>query len=136
MVSDENTATGKDANDTMFGIQEVSEITGISAFTIRYYDKCGFFPNLKRGKRGVRSFSQSDIQQLTLVDSLRKSGLSIEGIGYYVRLCNKGDETRPDRLAILQTQTTALEYQIAEAENSLAFLRSAQNQLKEKSGSA
>ena len=136
MLNDENKIIDKDANGKMLGIQEVSEITGISAFTIRYYDKCGFFPNLKRGKRGVRSFSQSDIQQLTLVDSLRKSGLSIEGIGYYVRLCNKGDETRQDRLSILQIQTTALEYQIAEAENSLAFLRSAQSQLKEKSGSA
>ena len=114
----------------LMGTQEVSEVTGISAFTIRYYDKCGFFPNLHRGKRGVRSFTQDDVHQLMLVDSLRKSGLSIEGIGYYIRLMKKGDATIEDRLAIMQTQTTALEYQIAEAQNSLDFLKEAQSRLQ------
>lgn len=114
----------------LFGINEVVELTGISAFTIRYYDKCGFFPNLIRGKRGVRSFSDADIHQLKLVDALRRSGLSIEGIRYYVKLSKRGNESEQDRLSILQTQTTALEYQIAEAEESLAMLRNEVAQLK------
>ena len=74
------------ASEGLLGINEVVELTGISAFTIRYYDKCGFFPNLIRGKRGVRSFKPSDVKQLKLVDALRRSGLSIEGIRYFVRL--------------------------------------------------
>ena len=114
----------------LLGINEVVELTGISAFTIRYYDKCGFFPNLIRGKRGVRSFSDADIHQLKLVDALRRSGLSIEGIRYYVKLSKRGNEFEKDRLSILQTQTTALEYQIAEAEESLAMLRNEVAQLK------
>lgn len=114
----------------LLGINEVVELTGISAFTIRYYDKCGFFPNLIRGKRGVRSFSDADIHQLKLVDALRRSGLSIEGIRYYVKLSKRGNESEQDRLSILQTQTTALEYQIAEAEESLAMLRNEVAQLK------
>lgn len=103
-------------------IQEVVEITGISAFTIRYYDKCGFFPNLHRDKRGVRSFAESDIRQLRLVDALRKSGLSIEGIRYFVRL-SKDAARDPDRLAIMQTQINSLEYQIAESRESLELLK-------------
>lgn len=114
----------------LLGINEVVALTGISAFTIRYYDKCGFFPNLIRGKRGVRSFSDADIHQLKLVDALRRSGLSIEGIRYYVKLSKRGSESEKDRLSILQTQTTALEYQIAEAEESLAMLRNEVSQLK------
>ena len=37
---------GAQADNTLpcFGISEVADMTGISAFTIRYYDKCGFFP--------------------------------------------------------------------------------------------
>ena len=114
----------------LLGINEVVELTGISAFTIRYYDKCGFFPNLIRGKRGVRSFSDADIHQLKLVDALRRSGLSIEGIRYYVKLSKRGRESERDCLSILQTQTTALEYQIAEAEESLAMLRNEVAELK------
>ena len=110
-------------SEGLLGINEVVELTGISAFTIRYYDKCGFFPNLIRGKRGVRSFKPSDVKQLKLVDALRRSGLSIEGIRYFVRLSKRGEETEADRRAIIQTQTTALEYQIAEAEESLELFR-------------
>ena len=83
---------GAQADNTLpcFGISEVADMTGISAFTIRYYDKCGFFPELARDARGVRTFSQSDVAQLYFVDALRKSGLSIEGIQYYVKLQRRG----------------------------------------------
>ncbi|MEG2201038.1 MAG: MerR family transcriptional regulator, partial [Raoultibacter sp.] len=47
-----------------YPIREVSDITGISAYTLRYYDKCGFFPHLYRDKHKVRSFSDADIEQL------------------------------------------------------------------------
>lgn len=112
------------------GINDVVELTGISAFTIRYYDKCGFFPNLIRGKRGIRTFTEHDVHQLRLVDALRRSGLSIEGIRYFVRLSIRGDSSLDDRRQIIQTQTTALEYQIAEAEESLALLRAELESLK------
>ncbi len=83
---------GAQADNTLpcFGISEVADMTGISAFTIRYYDKCGFFPELARDARGVRTFSQSDVAQLYFVDALRKSSLSIEGIQYYVKLQRRG----------------------------------------------
>lgn len=109
----------------IYGISEVAATTGISAFTIRYYDKCGFFPNLTRDRRGVRSFSDDDITQLHLVEDLRKSGLSIEGIQYYVRLSNRGSATQSERLAILRNQETTLEYQRDELEESLKRLHAA-----------
>lgn len=95
---------GAQADNTLpcFGISEVADMTGISAFTIRYYDKCGFFPELARDARGVRTFSQSDVAQLYFVDALRKSGLSIEGIQYYVKLQRRGAATRDERLAIVR----------------------------------
>ena len=64
---------GAQADNTLpcFGISEVADMTGISAFTIRYYDKCGFFPELARDARGVRTFSQSDVaQHATLCEPL------------------------------------------------------------------
>ena len=103
--------------DPIYGIGDVVALTGISAFTIRYYDKCGFFPNLHRDKRGVRTFSEADVAQLHLVEALRKSGLSIEGIQYFVRLCKRGGTTR--------AQETVLEYQREELDESLKRLHAA-----------
>lgn len=114
---------GAAGDELLLGINEVVELTGISAFTIRYYDKCGFFPNLIRGKRGVRSFRAQDIRQLRLVDALRRSGLSIEGIGFYVRRAQRAGDADAELKQILQTQANALEYQIEEERLSLALLK-------------
>ena len=111
------------------GIAEVVDLTGISAFTIRYYDKCGFFPGLARDKRGVRSFSEDDVAQLHLIEALRKSGLSIEGIQYYVRLSRRGASTVAERLSILQARETVLEYQRDELDLSLQRLHAATMEL-------
>lgn len=116
-----------------YGINEVSEISGISAFTIRYYDKCGFFPELIRGKRGIRMFTDADIDQLCLVDALRKSGLSIEGIQYFVKLVRKGSATMAERIDILDSRQKALEYQIAELKESYIRLRDTSSILKRES---
>ena len=106
-----------------YSISEVADLTGISAFTLRYYDKCGFFPNLYRDKHKVRSFSDADISWLKLVDALRKSGLSIEGIQYFVRLSLKGPTSRTELRSILENQERVLEYQLAEIQESLRVLQ-------------
>ncbi|OUO91478.1 MerR family transcriptional regulator [Gordonibacter sp. An230] len=108
------------------GIAEVADLTGISAFTIRYYDRCGFFPGLARDRRGVRSFSHADVAQLRFVDALRKSGLSIEGIQYYVRLQRRGIASSDERLPIVRAQEAALECQVSGLEECLKRLRSAE----------
>lgn len=106
-----------------YGISEVADMTGISAFTLRYYDKCKFFPGLYRDKNKVRKFSDADIDWLRLVDALRKSGLSIEGIRYFVRLTIRGEMSLEQRHDILQAQETTLEYQLEEVKKSLAILK-------------
>ena len=117
-----------------YGTADVSDMTGISAFTIRYYDKCGFFPSLERGENGVRSFSESDVAQLFLVDALRKSGLSIEGIQYFVRLQKRGDATCQERRDIVKAQEANMELQLADMEMCLERLRAAAVELSSAQG--
>ena len=105
-----------------YSISEVVNITGISAFTLRYYDKCGFFPELYRNEHKVRKFSDKDLEFLKLIDALRKSGLSIEGIQYFVRIYLQGIKSESEQLHILETQKKILEYQLAEIQNSLDVL--------------
>lgn len=122
MASD--SASIKDvSSEPKYPIREVADMTGISAYTLRYYDKCGFFPNLFRDKNNVRAFSDADVSWLKLIDALRKSGLSIDGIKYFVRLSSKGQETIREQYQILEGQQTVLEYQLAEIEESLNVLQ-------------
>lgn len=123
-------------DEESYSIAEAADMTGISAFTIRYYDKCGFFPQLRRTKGKARIFSPSDVDQIFLVDALRKSGLSIEGISYYVRLCKKGSASAKERSVIVSSQRTSLEYQLEELKESLDRLKRVENELQEEIGSA
>ena len=111
-----------------YSITDIEDMTGISAFTIRYYDTCGLFPDLKRNSRGRREFSEKDLNQLYLIEALRKSGLSIEGIQYYVRL-SKTYGTEQERFAILRAQQVALEYQRDLINESLKHIQDAEEKI-------
>ena len=45
-------------------IKKVSEQTGVSADTIRYYERIGLLPRVRRNESGVRDFSEQDIAAL------------------------------------------------------------------------
>lgn len=96
-----------------YTITQIEELSGISAHTLRYYDKCGFFPSLSRDNRGRRIYSDEDFAQLELVHALRKSGLSIEGIKYYVTL-SKQSGTDEERAGILKEQVQRMNLLIDE----------------------
>ena len=92
----------------LLGIYDVEAQTGISAYTIRYYDKCGFFPNLLRDASKSRCFRQSDVDQLLLIDALRTSGMSIADIKEFVQMQSDSD-TNEEVAEILETQLAAIE---------------------------
>lgn len=117
-----------------YSITEVEDMTGITAHTIRYYDKCGFFPNLQRDSRGRRTFSDSDLNQLTLIEALRYSGLSIEGIGYFVRMQLRGDDGRKQLMRVLSEQRLSLDLKMREIEECQGALEAYATQIAENPG--
>lgn len=79
-------------------IKTVSEQTGISADTIRYYERIGLIPRVKRQASGVRDFSERDIAALEFVRCFRRAG----------------DGTEQARLDLLEEERVKLEARIAE----------------------
>jgi DNA-binding transcriptional MerR regulator len=61
-------------------IQEVAEQTGISAYTIRFYEKTGVLPRIKRLPNGIRQFSEADVAFLNFLMQLKQTGMSLEDI--------------------------------------------------------
>jgi DNA-binding transcriptional MerR regulator len=61
-------------------VQEVAEQTGISAHTIRYYEKSGVLPRVRRATNGIRQFSEADIASLRFIIDYKKAGLPLEDI--------------------------------------------------------
>lgn len=67
-----------------YSITQMESLSGISAFTLRYYDKCGFFPHIERDSRRKRFYDDEDLHRLKMIEALRLSGLSIEGIAQFL----------------------------------------------------
>ena len=69
----------------MYTIGQVSAMFSLPVSTLRYYDKEGFFPNLKR-KGNIRYFSDNELEALRIIECLKKSGLEIKDIKQFFYL--------------------------------------------------
>lgn len=83
-------------------IKEVCEKFGITADTLRYYEKVGAIPKVTRTSGGIRSFTDEDISWVHNAICFRNAGLSVEMIAEYVRLYQLGDSTMEERRNLLK----------------------------------
>jgi DNA-binding transcriptional MerR regulator len=105
-----------------YTIKQVSEKTGLSIYTLRYYDKEGLLPLVERTESGIRKFSENDIDWLGLICCLKNSGMSIEHIKEFMNLCLQGEATVETRREILLNQKLYILEQMHQLENSLGTI--------------
>ena len=89
-------------------IGEVSERFNLPTSTLRYYDKAGFFPNMKRSD-GQRLFGEHEIDTVHVIECLKKSGMSIEDIRQFIAWVEEGDSTLNERYQLILDRCEALE---------------------------
>lgn len=65
-------------------IADVSRKTGLSAHTIRYYEKQGLVNPPSKDASGHRAFTEKEVELLNWVACLKKSGMSLSKIKTYV----------------------------------------------------
>ncbi|AVM71816.1 MerR family transcriptional regulator [Streptococcus mutans] len=95
-------------------IKKVSEITDVSADTIRYYERIGLLPRITRTNSGVRDFTEREIGILEFVRCFRKAGMSVEALIEYISLLEEGEGTERERLRLLTEQRDELDDRIYE----------------------
>ena len=86
-----------------YTISEAAEKTGLPPSTIRYYDKEGLLPNIKR-KNGIRVFEDMDLRLMGLLTCLKNTGMPIKRIRNYVELTSQGDASLQKRYEIIKEQ--------------------------------
>ncbi len=99
-----------------FTIGQVSKETGLSVYTLRYYEKEGILPRLKRNKSGLRIYGQEEINWLKMITCLRETGMTIKEMKEYARLTFQGDDTISEREQLLKKQKTRLNLKIEQLE--------------------
>lgn len=95
-------------------IGELAERSGVSADTIRYYERIGLMPKAARTSAGYREYGESAINQVRLVQNALHFGFSLKQVAAFLGVrCAGGAPCKNVRAAgamILE----AIERQIAE----------------------
>ena len=65
----------------MLKISELAEQTGLTAHTIRFYEKHGLISASERSEAGYRYYNDADVRRAEFVRSARNIGFSLDDIG-------------------------------------------------------
>lgn len=103
-------------------IKEASQLTGVSADTLRYYERIGLIPAVPRSESGIRNYDETSIGWINFIKCMRGAGLPIEALIKYVALCKEGDKTEASRKAILIEQRDILQQRIESLQKTLVKL--------------
>ncbi len=100
-------------------ISEISERSGLSIHTLRYYEKEGLLTNISRNESGRRVYSEVDLVWLAWIQRLKSTGMSLEDIKRFSDLRSKGDSSIPDRKNMLIEHSKKLKSDIQRLQNEL-----------------
>ena len=85
-----------------YTIKETCQRTGLSAHTLRYYEKGGLLPQIERTQGGFRQYTDEDLELLGLICCLKNTGMPLREIARFVRLTQEGEHTLKERCQLLQ----------------------------------
>ena len=101
-------------------ISEAARVTGLSAHTLRYYERAGLMlDRVDRAESTHRRYSERDIDWVVLLTRMRKTGMPIRLVRRYAELVREGDGNEQERLALLEEHRRGVLAQLEEVASNL-----------------
>jgi DNA-binding transcriptional MerR regulator len=101
-----------------YTIAEVAERTGVTAHTLRYYERIGLL-DIGRQASGHRRFSSHDLDRVVFIGRLRATAMPIREVQRYFALVGGGPSTEAERLALLEAHRSIVRDRLHELESAL-----------------
>jgi DNA-binding transcriptional MerR regulator len=102
-------------------VADAAREAGVSAHTLRYYERAGLL-TVERNGSGHRRFTSEDIGWVVMVTRLRATGMPIRRIREYAELVWAGEGTERERLAIMEAHRVQVLERLAEIERNLELI--------------
>jgi DNA-binding transcriptional MerR regulator len=103
----------------MLSIKDAALESGISAHTLRYYERIGLLPTVGRDGSGQRRYTAYDLGLIDILTKLRATGMSIQGMQRFSALIAQGDDVIPERRKLLEAHRSEVGQHIQELERNL-----------------
>ncbi|MCM2419221.1 MULTISPECIES: MerR family transcriptional regulator [unclassified Streptomyces] len=105
-----------------YTISEVVTVTGLSAHTLRWYERIGLMPHVDRSHTGQRRYTNRDLHWLAFVGKLRLTGMPVADMVRYAEMVREGEQTFAARQELLVAHREDVHRRIAELQDTLAVL--------------
>jgi DNA-binding transcriptional MerR regulator len=106
-----------------FTIQQMAIKTGLSADTLRYYEKLGLLAPSRDAGSNHRRYSNEDVAWLGFVLLLRSTGMPLETIKAYGELLLQGNPTLAQRREMLEAHAKNVKRRMDELQVSLEVIQ-------------
>ena len=96
-------------------IAEAAEHTGLTAHTLRYYERDGLMlASVDRSASGHRRYHPRDLTWIEMITRLRSTGMPMRDVRRYAALVRDGDGNEAERLDLLKDHRARVEQQLRE----------------------
>jgi DNA-binding transcriptional MerR regulator len=103
-------------------IGELAKRSGLSAHTIRYYERIGLLPYADRDRSSQRDYDASILIWIEFLGRLKTTGMPIREMLHYAALRERGVGTETERRALLEQHRERVRAHVAELQNCLLVL--------------
>ena len=106
--------------DTGMSIGRAAELSGLTADTLRYYERDGLMLHpVERSSTGHRRYTERDLEWVRMVTRLRSTGMPIRDVRRYTELVRTGSGNEDERLELLLAHRRLVLDQLAQVRGHL-----------------
>jgi DNA-binding transcriptional MerR regulator len=105
-------------------IGELAQRSGLTAHTIRYYERIGLLPYADRDRSRQRDYDSSILSWIEFVGRLKTTGMPIREMLGYAALRDRGAATRSERRELLERHREKVRTHVAALQACLLVLDS------------
>ncbi|WP_216857504.1 MerR family transcriptional regulator [Paenibacillus tritici] len=95
-----------------YSIKTIAQKSGLSQYTLRYYEREGVLPVVARDVNGNRCFDDEDLELISLICCLKDTGMAIADIKQFIALSKEGSDALSDQCRLLQEHKQHIEEKI------------------------
>ena len=103
-------------------IADAARDAGVTAHTIRYYERAGLLAPIGRNGSGHRRFTTDDVEWIVGITKFRATGMPIRLIREYAELVRDGDGNEAERLALLEAHREDVRRRLHEVQRNLELV--------------
>jgi DNA-binding transcriptional MerR regulator len=103
-------------------ISDAARVSGLTAHTLRYYERAGLLDPVDRAASGHRRYAEEDLARIQFLAKLRSTGMPIRIVREYADLMRLGDSTHSARMALLEEHRDLVRARLEETARNLDLI--------------